>query len=139
VTRHVTLRVTPAAYDAGMQIRNVVIDCAEPQRLAPFWEAATGYARVWSNEYFVVLASSTQAGPNLLLQRVPEPKVAKNRCHMDLLAEGDAETEIQRMVDLGAVRGETLEQGGVRWTVMADPDANEFCITWPSGESPSRT
>src|SRR4051794_16882469 len=94
-----------------MQIRNVVIDCNDLERLAPFWEAATGYARVWSNDYFVVLAPSDRAHPNLLLQHVPEAKVAKNRCHMDLLAEGDAETEIGRMVALGATRGETHEQG----------------------------
>ncbi len=121
-----------------MTIRNVVIDCADLERLSPFWEAATGYNRVWSNEYFVVLSPGDPSGPNLLLQRVPESKIVKNRCHLDLLAEQRAEAEIQRMVELGATRGET-HQHGVRWTVMTDPEGNEFCITWPAAETPSRT
>ncbi len=121
-----------------MKIRNVVIDCADLDRLSPFWAAATGYGRVWANEYFVVLAPSNQQGPNLLLQKVPESKVVKNRCHLDLLAESSAEAEIERLVELGATRGETHHHG-VRWTVMTDPEGNEFCITWPSVETPPST
>ena len=121
-----------------MRIRNVVIDCTDPERLSPFWEAATGYARVWSNDYFIVLSPADQSQPALLLQRVPEAKVAKNRCHVDLLAEADAETEIQRLVALGATRGASYDMG-VQWTVMADPEGNEFCISHPAPQSQSST
>jgi predicted enzyme related to lactoylglutathione lyase len=111
-----------------MQIMNVVIDCAEPERLAPFWQAATGYTQTWSNTEFVVLTPDERGRPNLLLQRVPEPRLGKNRVHVDLGAP-DLEAEIQRLVGLGAVRGEPFDIGFVRWNTMADPDGNEFCIS----------
>ena len=110
-----------------MRIANVVIDCQDPARLAPFWETATGYQQLWSDEFFVVLSPSQPGPPNLLLQRVPEPKVAKNRVHVDL-ATADMEGEVRRLEALGATRGETYAMG-VRWTVMADPDGNEFCVS----------
>jgi hypothetical protein len=64
-----------------MQIVNVVIDCADPDRLSSFWEAATGRQRTWSNGEFVVLSPSEPGQPLLLLQRVREPRIGKNRCH----------------------------------------------------------
>lgn len=111
-----------------MDIVNVVIDCANPQRLAPFWQAATGYQSVWSNDGIVVLAPSEQGRPNLLLQRVPEPKTGKNRVHVDLGA-ADLEAEARRLMGLGATRGEAYDIGVARWIVMTDPDGNEFCVS----------
>jgi Glyoxalase-like domain len=111
-----------------MHIHNVVIDCSDPERLAPFWEAATGYPRVWSNEVFIVLSCQEPGRPNLLLQRVPEPKVGKNRVHVDL-GTSQLEAEEERLVGLGASRGQLHDLGFVRWRVMADPDGNEFCIS----------
>jgi predicted enzyme related to lactoylglutathione lyase len=121
-----------------MQIMNVVIDCADPERLAPFWEAATGYGRTWSNEYFTVLSATEPGQPNLLLQRVTERKVAKNRCHMDLSA-ADLEAETARLEGLGATRGESYDVGFARWNVMADPEGNEFCISVHRTESASES
>jgi predicted enzyme related to lactoylglutathione lyase len=120
---------------ARMHIANVVIDCADPERLAPFWSAATGYSRTWSNDEFIVLSPGDRGGPLLLLQRVPETKVGKNRVHVDLGA-SDLEAEVERLVGLGAVRGQAHDLGFVRWNVMADPDGNEFCISAPQ---PART
>ena len=111
-----------------MQIVNVVIDCLDPDRLSPFWEAATGRQRTWSNGEFVVLSADSPGQPLLLLQRVPEAKIGKNRCHLDLGAP-ELEAEVERLIGLGARRGETHDLGFVRWTVMADPDGNEFCLS----------
>ena len=65
---------------------------------------------------------------NLWFQRVPEPKTAKNRLHLDLRAPGagpDAVAdEVARLAALGAtVQGEHGEL-----TVMLDPGGNEFCV-----------
>jgi hypothetical protein len=58
-----------------------------------------------------------------LLLNVPEPKVAKNRVHVDLHAD-DLRLEVRRLVDLGAtVLG---EYDG--WTALSDPEGNEFCV-----------
>jgi hypothetical protein len=54
---------------------------------------------------------------------VPEPKAAKNRVHVDL-ASKDPEGEIARLKELGARELARFPA----WTVMADPEGNEFCI-----------
>jgi hypothetical protein len=56
-----------------------------------------------------------------------EPRVAKNRVHVDLVAD-NREDEIARLVDLGAKRGDDHDEHGLSWTVLADPEGNEFCI-----------
>jgi predicted enzyme related to lactoylglutathione lyase len=65
----------------------------------------------------------------VLLQRVPEPKQAKNRMHLDLWVP-DIEAEARRLVALGARRqsAKPVEELGSRWIVMADPEGNEFCL-----------
>jgi predicted enzyme related to lactoylglutathione lyase len=65
----------------------------------------------------------------LILQRVPEAKVVKNRMHFDLEVEDldRATAEIERLG--GRWRdGKDRETVGYRWRTMADPEGNEFCI-----------
>ena len=59
--------------------------------------------------------------------KVPEPKIAKNRIHLDLMAP-DPEAEVDRLVKLGATWVADLDEYGHTWTVMADPEGNEFCV-----------
>lgn len=63
-------------------------------------------------------------GPRLLFQLVPEPKVAKNRVHVDVRAD-DPAAELQRLIGLGA--RVLAEHDG--YTVLADLEDNEFCLT----------
>jgi hypothetical protein len=58
---------------------------------------------------------------------VPEPKTAKSRIHVDLASKNPQE-EIERLIGLGAQRVEYREGNGKGWTVMMDPEGNEFCI-----------
>ncbi|MCM1970763.1 MULTISPECIES: VOC family protein [Streptomyces] len=73
--------------------------------------------------------SGTGLGRRLLFQRVPEEKTVKNRLHLDLHApEGRREAEVERLRALGArVQREVKEPSG-QWTVMEDPEGNEFCV-----------
>jgi len=107
------------------------IDCADPERLAPFWASALGYAigdLDRAGDYLdLVPADASQ--PVVYLQRVPEPKITKNRLHLDLMTP-DAEGTIARLTRLGASKigsPMTGSEGGW-WQVMADPDGNEFCV-----------
>ncbi|MEU0954678.1 VOC family protein [Streptomyces niveus] len=64
---------------------------------------------------------------------VPEPKSAtKNRVHLDLATTSAAHrTElISRLRTLGATPAD-VGQGDVPWTVLADPEGNEFCVLEP--------
>ncbi len=63
----------------------VVLDCLQPERLAQFWAKALGYRQAPSGGGvpYVVLVPDERSGPDLVLQRVPEPKAGKNRMHLD--------------------------------------------------------
>jgi predicted enzyme related to lactoylglutathione lyase len=110
-----------------LRIRNVTFDCEQPKRLAEFWAAVTGHAIKESSPYFARLTPQADGAPNLLFIKVPEPRSTKNRVHVDLHAD-DMEAEINRLVDLGATEGEFHNEHGITWTVMADPEGNEFCV-----------
>jgi catechol 2,3-dioxygenase-like lactoylglutathione lyase family enzyme len=119
-----------------MQIIHVVIDCVDPVRLAAFWSAALGYHQAWANDDFVVLAPPSRGPVQVLLQRVPEQKVGKNRVHVDL-GTSELEPEIERLVGLGASRGQAYDMEFARWQVMADPEGHEFCVSYaPAGGLP---
>ena len=110
-----------------LRLGNVTLDCAQPQRLAQFWSAALGFAIGYSSPHYVELNSPHQGDPRILLIQVPEPRTTKNRMHIDLKTE-DREAEVARLVALGANRVETHDEFGIVWTVMTDPEGNEFCI-----------
>jgi predicted enzyme related to lactoylglutathione lyase len=63
------------------------------------------------------------------MQRVPEPKIVKNRMHLDLLVD-DVGIEVSRLEALGATRltPTAREEFGQTWFVLADPQGNEFCV-----------
>jgi len=109
---------------------DLVLDCAEPQQLEAFWRDALGYRVYFSADSVVILVpeDDTNASP-LVLQQVPEPRVGKNRMHVDLVTD-DIEGEVDRVVGLGARR----LHAGIRsfaetqWVTLADPADNEFCV-----------
>ncbi len=107
----------------------LVLDCTDPEGLAPFWAAALGYTVVGALGSYVLLRPDGAPGPELLLQRVPEGKAAKNRMHVDLHVP-DVEAEARRLEGLGATRAEAepLREHGHAWIRMADPEGNEFCV-----------
>jgi predicted enzyme related to lactoylglutathione lyase len=107
----------------------LVLDCADPERLAEFWADALGYANVGSAGVYVALYPPEGNGPKLLLQRVIEPKATKNRMHIDIEVP-DIDAEADRLSALGAKRvsNDTYSEHGSSWVRMADPEGNEFCI-----------
>jgi len=115
-----------------LHVGEVVIDCAEHGAVVDFWLAAMGdYTRHEVNEQYVAIVPAERAigRPVILFQKVPEPKVVKNRVHLDLRGESMAD-EVARLQALGATFIAERSLGeDLRWTVMADPEGNEFCIS----------
>jgi predicted enzyme related to lactoylglutathione lyase len=107
----------------------LVLDCADPERLAQFWAGALGYTNVGTAGAYVALYPREGDGPKLLLQRVAEPKATKNRMHLDIEVP-DIKAEADRLSGLGAQRvsDDTCSEHGSTWILMADPEGNEFCI-----------
>lgn len=102
------------------------IDCADPETLGNFWQQALGYERKRAGEGYVDLIDPDGLPIEVFVQRVPEPKITKNRVHIDLYAQ-DEEAEADRLVTLGAKRlGKFTES--CTWIVMTDPEGNEFCV-----------
>ena len=63
---------------------------------------------------------------------VPEAKTIKNRVHLDLTTSADdRDAEIERLLRLGARRVNIGQTGDESWTVIADPEGNEFCVVRP--------
>jgi predicted enzyme related to lactoylglutathione lyase len=59
---------------------------------------------------------------------VSEPKVVKNRAHVDYEAD-DRAGEVERLVGLGAALVRDVDEGpGMRWPILADPAGNEICV-----------
>jgi predicted enzyme related to lactoylglutathione lyase len=108
----------------------LVLDCAEPTRLAKFWRAALDYRDDYIDAKLVVLVPKEGTASPLLLQGVPEPKAGKNRMHLDIVVD-DVEAEVRRLQALGARRIDNGVQnfGGTRWVRMSDPEQNEFCVS----------
>ncbi len=81
----------------------LVLDCADPERLAEFWAEALGYANVGSAGVYVALYPREGNGPKLLLQRVREPKSIRNLIHL-YIEVPDIYMESDRLCSLAAPR-----------------------------------
>jgi hypothetical protein len=125
---------------AAHSIDAIVLDCQHAAPLARFWAEALGWSvRPYDDEEIARLAAlghtpetdpsvavdSPDGSLTLLCIEVPEPKVGKNRMHVDIRV--TSAEHMNRLLELGAsVLGHQPE-----WTVMADPEGNEFCIVKP--------
>ena len=116
------------------RIRQVVIDSVDPRPLAEFWAAATGRRITGDDPVYTAVEDPSDRDVLLVIQKVDgPPKTGKNRVHIDLLAD-DPEAAAVRLEDLGATRIEEVEEGGLSWVVLADPQGNEFCVL-PTGDA----
>ena len=114
----------------------VVLDSVDPGAVAGFWQEALGYRFAADLGAFLVLVPQApepgRGEPVVVLQRVHEETVGKNRVHIDVHPP-DAEAHIARLEALGARRigqpiTELLESEGVWWQQMADPQGLVFCV-----------
>jgi hypothetical protein len=135
----------------GLQL---TFDAADPGALARFWAVALGYVEqpppegfaswdAWCEQMGIpvehrndraAVVDPDGRGPRILFQKVPEPKAAKNRLHVDVNAgapdhdRARVEQHVRRLVEAGGrVLAERTELGE-SWVVMADPEGNEFCV-----------
>ena len=112
----------------GARLTEVVVDAADPGRLADFWAGVLGWERTDAYEGVVEIGSPEPGTPTLVFVPVPEPKVVKNRIHLDVSPSGcDQAEELARLRSLGAADVD-VGQGDQTWFVLADPEGNEFCL-----------
>jgi glyoxalase superfamily protein len=139
----------------------LTIDCTHPPTLAAFWKLALGYVEAappqgfdsrqqWLTHFGVpeaewddvaYLADPDGVQPRISFLKVPEPKVLKNRVHLDVQVGGGrgepwdvrlprVTEAVRRLTAAGGtvIREDELEDGTPDHVVMADPEGNEFCV-----------
>jgi catechol 2,3-dioxygenase-like lactoylglutathione lyase family enzyme len=116
-----------------LDVAAITFDCADALRVATFWSEALG-RRIDKGEpapsqFFASIGRQADdaAGPAMMFIKVPEPKTVKNRTHLDLVAD-DRAAEVDRLIGLGATHVHDKDEWGLRWTTLADPEGNEFCV-----------
>src|SRR5487761_846658 len=121
----------------GTRLAHIVIDANDPARLARFWAAALGWAVADETPEEVDVWPGGFSYPDpvalpLVFVPVPEPKATRNRVHLDLATTSPEHqlAEVRRLLVLGATPAD-VGQGDVPWTVLADPEGNEFCVLEP--------
>jgi ATP-dependent phosphoenolpyruvate carboxykinase len=79
-----------------------------------------------------LIMESAHAPVGMCFMPVSDPKTVKNRVHLDITTDaGDRDAEIERLLALGARRVDVGQTGEESWTVLADPEGNEFCVIRP--------
>lgn len=137
----------------------VTFDCADPARVASFWAEALGYKlqdppegyASWPDFLTAIgvpeahwnkasaIVDPEGRGPRIYFQRVPEPKVVKNRVHLDVNVGGGhgtpaderrarVDAAVERLCGIGATKLRPYEENGEYWVVMQDIEGNEFCL-----------
>ncbi len=136
----------------------ITFDVSDPMHLAKFWAIALGYVvqpppagyETWDDFAdeiampvetrgdLAAIIDPEEVRPRVLFQRVPEAKATKNRVHLDInIAEGRAnnvsqaaaiEAHVELLIASGATKIKEFDDMSGRWTVMWDPEGNEFCV-----------
>jgi hypothetical protein len=121
----------------------VVVDCRDLHAQARWWADVLDWEIVYEadDEAAIVPKHAEDrplsaeewptVGPGLVFVPVGEGKVVKNRLHLDLAPHigDDRDALIESLLARGATRAVVgQDESKVSWTVLADPEGNEFCV-----------
>jgi hypothetical protein len=120
----------------------LVVDCLDVRTQAAWWARALDWSLIhesdkecvivpsWADDEVIEQTPWERVGPGIVFVPAPEGKHEKNRLHLDLAphVSQDREAEIERLVGLGATRVDVGQPLDAAWTVLADPEGNEFCV-----------
>jgi predicted enzyme related to lactoylglutathione lyase len=115
-----------------VRLHHIVIDTHDLPGLARFWTQALGWPVLSEREREIVIGPDLNAPVGICFMPVTDAKTVKNRVHVDLTTSAaDRDQEIERLIGLGARRVDVGQTGEESWTVLADPEGNEFCVVRP--------
>jgi predicted enzyme related to lactoylglutathione lyase len=123
-----------ATHTVGMPVtlHHVVVDTHDLPSLSRFWSQALGWPVLSERENEVVIGPDVNAPVGMCFMPVSDVKQVKNRVHLDVTTSAeDRDREIERLISLGARRVDIGQTGQESWTVLADPEGNEFCVIRP--------
>ena len=107
------------------RLYELIVDAQDPPSIARWWAERFG-VEAQHDEDDGWLEQAPGMPWELIFQKVPEPKLVKNRIHWDVV--GDT----AELLAAGATLLRSRD-GERAWDVLADPEGNEFCVFEPEG------
>ncbi len=115
-----------------LRVHHIVVDAHDLSGLAGFWAQVLGWRVLSERAREVVIGPDETAPVGICFMPVTDQKSVKNRLHLDLTTGADdRDAEIARIMALGARTVDIGQTGAESWTVLADPEGNEFCVVRP--------
>jgi len=116
-----------------VSLHHIVIDAHDLPAQARFWAQVLSWKILSEREREVVIGAGETAPVGICFMPAGAGrKVVKNRLHLDLTPGPDGrDAEVERILALGASRVDIGQTGTESWTVLADPEGNEFCVLRP--------
>ncbi|MFG2639971.1 VOC family protein [Streptomyces sp. NPDC048370] len=119
------------------RISELILNCADPERLAAFWTEVLGYVEIGREDDGSIEIGPPDVGfggarPTLVLSPSSDPRTGPLRLHIDVNpTDRDQDAELERLLALGATPADVGQTGKEAWHVLADPEGNEFCLLRP--------
>ncbi len=116
--------VRPAERLPDYRLHGIGIDCRDAEAQARWWGELFGSEPAYAGEHecWTITGVAVDERMTLDFAGVPEPRTEPNRVHWDV--RGD--------VGLLLARGAQHLWDRPDWTVLADPEGNEFCVFPPA-------
>jgi len=118
---------------------SVVLDCSDPLALGRWWARALGWAVTYQSADEVEIAPADALPDQLVMGFLPvrDAKSGPNQVHLDLasVSTGDQQRTVATLVAAGAKRVQLGQAADALFTVLADPEGNEFCVLEPREEN----
>jgi hypothetical protein len=132
------VRILATREERTLKIGSIVIRCYEFDRMLEFWQEALHYVpREPVDNGWVVLCDPGGRGPNVSLEKVPEPFEPigeTSRVHLDLYTD-DQQSEVERLIRIGASCYPRRYSPDEDFIVLEDPDGNRFCVVQVTSEN----
>ncbi len=109
-------------------VSTVMHDTTDLDGTVAFWKTLLDLEELYRDERYVYLTKISESGPFLAFQKVPEVRASKNRLHLDVRV-GDHQAFVDHVIALGGTHLRDHQEAHFpMWSVMADPEGNEFCV-----------
>lgn len=103
--------------------KDLILDTGDVAGTLEFWSAVLGLTPEHDGQDDDGVLRGADPHATLWVNAVPEPKTVKNRVHLDLVRDS-----LDPLLALGARVTLTRDQTGGSWSVLEDPQGNEFCV-----------
>ena len=114
--------------DDGAAVTAVMHDTTDLEGTVAFWRTLLEMDEVYRDGRYVYLGRMAGEGPHLAFQKVAEVKIGKNRLHLDIRV-ADRAAAIAQIVAMGGTHVRDHQEADFpQWSVMRDPEGNEFCV-----------